>query len=237
MQRGTCSAAGCSGPRRWSTGISQFGDVSSRNRNFRVETRDGACYLLKQGLDAGRRAHGRARGERVSTPGRGRRRDRSVSSRGFCGYDAAARRAGSRARSGCRGPANVSRTHRPFSAGPAAALGRALGTLHRTRGAAAGAGPGVGAVDSVGASARRRVVPRHQRGRPGADPDRAGRRPVLPRRSSDCGGVVDRRPGSWRREVGQLPGHFARRWRRGDTPDRLGGGDRQAIHVGISVRH
>lgn len=119
------------GPEAVVDGDLQISDVSSRNRNFRVETRDGPCYLLKQGTTA----------EAVATVAH----EASVYGRlaaaeptlivhlpRFCGYDPAD---GVLVLELVRDAEDLRSRHLGagiFSVNPAALLGSALGTLHRT---------------------------------------------------------------------------------------------------------
>ena len=109
-------------------------DVSSRNRNFRVETRDGPCYLLKQGATAEAVAtvaheamvYHRLIGAQPALAGHLPR---------FCGYDPAE---GVLVLELVPEAEDLRSRHLrggSFSVGPAAVLGSVLGNLHRvTRG-------------------------------------------------------------------------------------------------------
>jgi Ser/Thr protein kinase RdoA (MazF antagonist) len=122
---------GLLGPEALLDGDLVIRDASSRNRNFRVDTRNGPCYLLKQGLTAdavAAVAHEAQIYEQLGQEG-------AVLSPYLPkshGYDPVA---GVLALELVQDAEDLRmfnlRTGR-FSAGPAAALGAALGTLHRS---------------------------------------------------------------------------------------------------------
>ena len=122
---------GLLGPEALLDGDLAVRDASSRNRNFRVETREGPCYLLKQGLTpeaASTVAHEAVVYQRLAQQGAAL----TPYIPGFCGYDVAA---GVLALELVRDAEDLRALHvrtGRFSAGPAAALGSALGTLHRS---------------------------------------------------------------------------------------------------------
>jgi aminoglycoside phosphotransferase (APT) family kinase protein len=113
-------------------------DVSSRNRNFRVETSTGPCYLLKQGLSpdaVSSVAHEASVYARLAREGDAL----TPYVPGFCGYDPVE---GVLALELVRDAEDL-RSHHVrsgrFSARAAAAVGSALGSLHRGTAATAGA--------------------------------------------------------------------------------------------------
>jgi aminoglycoside phosphotransferase (APT) family kinase protein len=119
-------------------------DASSRNRNFRVETSVGPCYLLKQGLSpeaASSVAHEASVYARLAREG-----DTLVAYvPAFCGYDAVE---GVLALELVRDAEDLRSHHLRsgrFPAGPAAAVGSALGALHRSTAAPGGAAAGAAA--------------------------------------------------------------------------------------------
>lgn len=135
-------------------------DVSSRNCNFRVETHDGTCYLLKQGLtpDAVRTVAQEA-SVYQHLVGIGGALAACVPR--FYGYDVDA---GVLALELVPGAEDLRAFHLrtgQFSAGPAASLGRALGTLHRatatTTAVAPAAAPWILRVDRPGAQVFRDI--------------------------------------------------------------------------------
>ncbi|MDQ6775561.1 MAG: aminoglycoside phosphotransferase family protein, partial [Actinomycetota bacterium] len=130
---------GLLGPEAVLDGDLAIRDVSSRNRNYRVETRDGPCYLLKQGLSP---EAGLTVAHEASIYHRFSREHDALSPYvpRFCGYDGGN---GVLALELVRDAEDMRTMHLrtgQFSAGPAAALGAALGTLHRCTQAEASAG-------------------------------------------------------------------------------------------------
>jgi len=105
-------------------------DASSRNRNFRVETRDGPCYLLKQGTTIETTATVAHEGhvyQRLESAGE----PLSSCIPKLYGYDP---RDGVLVLELVRGAEDLRGVHLRagrFSVGPAALLGAGLGTLHR----------------------------------------------------------------------------------------------------------
>jgi Ser/Thr protein kinase RdoA (MazF antagonist) len=122
---------GLLGPEALLDGDLAIRDASSRNRNFRVETRDGPCYLLKQGMTqeaAAMVAHEAAVYQRlVQQAGAS-----SAHLPGFHGYD---HERGVLVLELVRNARDLRSLHlsaSSLSAGPAAILGSALGALHRS---------------------------------------------------------------------------------------------------------
>jgi Ser/Thr protein kinase RdoA (MazF antagonist) len=119
------------GPEAVVEGDLAISDVSSRNRNFRVETRRGPCYLLKQGTTpeaTATVAHEATVYRRLvaADPGLATHLPR------FCGYEPGS---GVLVLELVREAEDLRSRHLragAFSTGPASALGFALGTLHRT---------------------------------------------------------------------------------------------------------
>ena len=134
---------GLLGPEAVLDGDLAIRDVSSRNRNFRVETRDGPSYLLKQALSpdaASTVAHEAGVYYRLS------RETAAMSPHvpRFWGYDDEERVLVLELIEDAEDMRTLHLRTGWFSAGPAAALGSALGTLHRSTGAepaAPGAAP------------------------------------------------------------------------------------------------
>ncbi len=120
---------GLLGPEAVLDGDLAIRDASSRNRNFRVETREGPGYMLKQGLTQ----------EAVATVAHEAGVYHRLSDRGhalnghiprFCGYDPTS---GVLALELVRDAEDLRTLHLrtgQFSAGPSAILGSALGQLH-----------------------------------------------------------------------------------------------------------
>jgi Ser/Thr protein kinase RdoA (MazF antagonist) len=122
---------GLLGPEALLDGDLVIRDASSRNRNYRVETRNGPCYLLKQGQSpeaAATVAHEAMVYQRL-TQG-----DQELTAYlpGFYGYDGSE---GVLVLELVRDATDMRTLHLNtgrFSAAPAATLGSALGVLHRT---------------------------------------------------------------------------------------------------------